>query len=232
MPKLDKKKWAKIVLKTLEELFPERDLPLHFSNAWELLVATQLSAQCTDQRVNEVTPEFFKRWSTPEALLAASTEEVEQVIHSTGFYHNKARNLLACAKLLTETYNGTVPDSMEELLKLPGVARKTANVVLFGAFGINAGLAVDTHVKRISYRMGFTCSQEPVKIEKDLMEIFPRASWGRVNHRMVLFGREKCKARKPLCESCPFSTNCPHNEPPKNTAGKPSYESESASKPE
>lgn len=232
MPKIDKKAFAAKVLEYLEEGFPGAPLPLNFSNAWELLVATQLSAQCTDARVNEVTPEFFRRWPTPQALLQSTQEEIEDVIRSTGFFHNKAKNLMGCAAMLVEKYGGEVPRSMEEMIKLPGVARKTANVVLYGAYGMNEGLAVDTHVKRIAHRLGFTKSQEPVKIEKDLMEIFPREAWGKVNHRMVLFGRAKCKARKPLCDTCALAGTCPKKEPPKIITGKTTHEPESSAESE
>lgn len=232
MSENDKIPFAADVLDYLEKSFPEKVLPLNFSNAWELLVATQLSAQCADARVNEVTPEFFRRWPNPQALLNSTREDIENVIRPTGFFHNKARNLLACAAVLVEKYGGAVPSSIEELIKLPGVARKTANVVLYGAYGKNEGLAVDTHVKRIAYRLGLTTSQEPVKIEKDLMELFPREAWGRVNHRMVLFGREKCKARKPLCGSCALACVCPKREPPKIKTGKATHEPESSFEPE
>lgn len=228
----DKKSFALDVLDYLEGSFPATALPLNFSTPWELLVATQLSAQCTDARVNEITPEFFRRWPTPQALTASTQDEVEEVIRPTGFFHNKAKNLLACATMLMEKYGGEVPRSMEEITKLPGVARKTANVVLYGAYGINEGLAVDTHVKRIAYRLGLTDSQEPAKIEKDLMKIFPRDTWGRVNHRMVVFGREKCKARKPLCESCALAGICPKNEPIKMKTGKATHEPEPAAQSE
>lgn len=219
----NKRKWAERIFQYLSSRYPQRDFPLHFTSAWELLVATQLSAQCTDARVNMVTPEFFKRWPDPQTLTGASVEELESVIHSTGFYRNKARNLLSCAKMLMEKHDGQVPANMEELLKLPGVARKTANVVLYGAFGVNMGLAVDTHVKRISHRLGLTDSQDPVEIEKDLMETFPQNDWGRINHLMVFFGRDMCKSRQPLCGQCGLSDQCPKNEPIKSTKkqGKP-----------
>lgn len=219
-----KKIWAARILKYLEEKYPETSLPLHFSSPWELLVATQLSAQCTDARVNEVTPVFFRHWPTPEALLNIPIEKVEEIIHSTGFFRNKARNLVACAKILTLKYNGKVPSTMDEMLELPGVARKTANVVLYGAFRKNEGVAVDTHVKRISHRLSLTVSQQPVQIERDLMKLFPQHSWGSVNHRMVLFGRDICRARKPSCDKCALRDECPKMEPPKINAGKAAHE--------
>ena len=212
--KISKKQWASEILAVLEARYPEKKLPLDFSSAWELLVATQLSAQCTDARVNEVSPEFFKRWPIPDKLVEAEDQVIEDVIRSTGFFHNKRKNLKACAKKLLDDYAGKVPDNMEQLLTLPGVARKTANVVLYGAFGKNEGLAVDTHVKRIAYRLGLTNSDNPVVIEKDLMQVFPQKSWGSVNHKMVLFGRDLCKAHKPACDVCPLTQNCPKRTPP------------------
>lgn len=211
--KLSKIEKAKKILEGLAKRYPNSATQLVYTNPWELLVATQLSAQCTDERVNMITPNFFKRWPHPEELTQASLQEIEKVIHSTGFYHNKAKNLLACANQLIADFEGQVPKTMDELIKLPGVARKTANVVLFGAYGINAGIAVDTHVKRISYRLGLTENQDPVKIEKDLMEIFPQEEWGNVNFRMVLFGREVCKAKKTLCQECEFLEFCPKLSP-------------------
>ncbi len=199
---------AQKILKELEKRYPLPTTQLQFENPWQLLVATELSAQCTDERVNQVTPFFFARWPGPAELAGANREEVEEVIHSTGFFHNKAKNLIAAAKMVCQNYGGVLPDTMEELLKLPGVARKTANIVLFAGFGINAGIAVDTHVKRIAFRLGLTEHTDPVRIEKDLVEIAPRHEWGNLNHRMVLFGREVCKARKPDCEHCELSGLC------------------------
>lgn len=205
---------AALVLEMLAGRYSRRDIQLRFENAWELLVATVLAAQCTDARVNMVTPEFFRRWPGPAQLAQADIEEIEQVIHSTGFYRNKAKNLKACAIMTHEVYNDELPRQMSELTKLPGVARKTANVVLFGGFGLNEGLAVDTHVKRISHRLGLTASTDPVQVEKDLMRLFPREQWGNVNNWMVWFGREVCKARKPDCSGCAMETVCPRLEPP------------------
>lgn len=178
-------------------------------------MATVLAAQCTDARVNTVTPELFRRWPGPAELALATQEELESVIRSTGFYHSKARNLLGAAQRVVSVYGGEVPPRLDELITLPGVARKTANVVLFGAFGINEGLAVDTHVKRISYRLGLTSHTDPVDIEQDLMRLFPRAEWGDVNHRMVWFGRDVCHARSPRCAECEMADFCPRREPPK-----------------
>lgn len=205
----------RVILSALKKLYPGAMTVLQYESAWELLVATVLAAQCTDARVNTVTPALFKRWPGPAELSRANIEELEEVIHSTGFFHNKAKNLLACAKIVHSDMNDELPRSIGELVKLPGIARKTANVILFGAWGINEGIAVDTHVRRISYRLGLTRNSDPVHIEKDLMACFPRAEWGDLNQRMVLFGRDVCVARKPLCADCPLEKHCPKLEPPK-----------------
>ena len=196
-------------LDRLKIRYPKPATHLNAQSAWELLVATVLAAQCTDARVNTVTPALFSRWPGPAELACATQEELEPVIRSTGFYHNKAKNLLAAAKRVTEVFGGEVPRTMAELITLPGVARKTANVVLWGAFGINEGLAVDTHVGRIALRMEFTRFADPVRAEKDLMRLFPQADWGDVNHRMVWFGRDVCDARKPACDRCEMLDICP-----------------------
>lgn len=206
---------ARNVLAALQKRYPHPRTHLDAQNAWELLVATVLAAQCTDARVNTVTPELFRRWPTPAALAEAPLEELESVIRPTGFFHSKAKNLLGAARRVRDVFDGQIPKSIEDLVTIPGVARKTANVVLFGAFGINEGLAVDTHVKRIAYRLGLTDETDPVPIERDLMKLFPREEWGDVNHRMVWFGREVCDARKPLCDTCEMRPFCPRREPPK-----------------
>lgn len=205
----DRKARAAEVLARLIRRYPRPRTMLEHANAWELLVATVLAAQCTDARVNTVTPEFFRRWPTPKALTSASQEEVESVVRSTGFYRNKAKNLLGAARRVVDGHGGEVPRTLAELVQVPGVARKTANVVLWGAYGINEGLAVDTHVKRISYRLGLTDHTDPVRIERDLMKLFPPDSWGDVNHRMVWFGRDVCDARKPRCGECEMADLCP-----------------------
>ena len=178
-------------------------------SAKKSLPRAALAAQCTDARVNTVTPELFRRWPGPAELALATQEELESVIRSTGFYHSKARNLLGAAQRVVSVYGGEVPPRLDELITLPGVARKTANVVLWGGFGINEGLAVDTHVKRISGRLGLTKHTDPVDIEKDLVKLFPQSEWGKVNHRMVWFGRHVCDARKPLCDECEMAPFCP-----------------------
>lgn len=211
---------AQKVLAALQARYPRPETHLHSRNAWELLVATVLAAQCTDARVNTITPELFRRWPGPADLAEAPLEELESVIHSAGFYHSKAKNLLAAARRVRDVYEGEVPRSLEHLITLGGVARKTANVVLFGAFGINEGLAVDTHVKRISHRLGLTGETDPVAVERDLMQLFPQEEWGNVNHRMVWFGRDVCHARKAVCEQCEMASFCPRLEPPKEPGAK------------
>ena len=168
---------ARNVLAALQKRYPHPRTHLDAQNAWELLVATVLAAQCTDARVNTVTPELFRRWPTPAALAEAPLEELESVIRPTGFFHSKAKNLLGAARRVRDVFDGQIPKSIEDLVTIPGVARKTANVVLFGAFGINEGLAVDTHVKRIAYRLGLTDETDPIPIERDLMKLFPREEW-------------------------------------------------------
>ena len=212
---MTKQELALEIIDRLKKEYPDADCTLDYDQAWKLLVSVRLAAQCTDARVNTVTPELFRRWPGPAELALATQEELESVIRSTGFYHSKARNLLGAAQRVVSVYGGEVPPRLDELITLPGVARKTANVVLFGAFGINEGLAVDTHVKRISYRLGLTSHTDPVDIEQDLMRLFPRAEWGDVNHRMVWFGRDVCHARSPRCAECEMADFCPRREPPK-----------------
>jgi endonuclease-3 len=196
------------VLDLLRRRYPTPATHLVARNPWELLVATVLAAQCTDERVNKVTPHLFALWPDPAALACATQEALEEVIHSTGFYRNKAKNLLGAARRVTEVHGGEVPRTMDELVQLPGVARKTANVVLWGGFGVNEGIAVDTHVKRIVHRMGLTKETDPVAVERDLMRLYPREAWGDVNHMLVWFGRHVCDARKPLCEQCEMAGIC------------------------
>jgi len=206
---MSEKRRALALLERLRELYPNPKSALNWGSAWELLVATVLAAQCTDARVNTVTPEFFRRWPTVEALAAADSLAIEPVVHSTGFFRQKAKHLAATARLLVEQHAGQVPQTMEELLKLPGVARKTANIILSNAFGQNEGIAVDTHVRRIAFRLGFTLARDPRVIEKDLMPLFPQIDWGLLNHCLVLFGREVCTARAPACATCPMADLCP-----------------------
>jgi endonuclease-3 len=200
---------ARKTLEALRRRYPEPAGLLAARNAFELLAATVLAAQCTDARVNSVTPELFRRWPDAQTLADAAPKELESVIRPTGFYKNKAANLIATARRIRDVFNGEVPRTLENLVTLPGVARKTANVVLFGAFGINEGLAVDTHVKRIAFRLGLTAQTRPDAVEKDLTALFPREEWGNVNHRMVWFGRDVCRARAPACGACEMSAFCP-----------------------
>lgn len=199
---------AQAVLARLQARYPAPQTHLIAATPWQLLVATVLSAQCTDARVNMVTPQLFALWPDAASLAEAPLAQVEQCIRSTGFYHNKAKNIIAAAKLVMQSFGGEVPRSLQELIRLPGVARKTANVVLWGAFGINEGLAVDTHVKRICHRLGLTAHTEPEAVEQDLMRLFPQEEWGQVNHRLVWFGRHVCDARKPLCAECEMGEFC------------------------
>jgi endonuclease-3 len=204
---LDPKRIAEL-LRRLEATYPNAQCALHHRNAWELLVATILSAQCTDARVNMVTPELFKKFPTPAAFAEASLPAIEEEIRSTGFYHNKAKSISGAAKKIVGEFGGKVPDTMEELLTLPGVARKTANVVLGVAFKKAEGVVVDTHVLRLSYRLGLTRNTDPKKVEEDLMRIIPRDHWIAFSHEMIHHGRQICIARKPKCVDCTLETLC------------------------
>ena len=206
-----RKVMAERTLQFLRSRWPSPRPHLNAASPWQLLVATMLSAQCTDARVNSITPALFARWPGPQEIAGASQSELEQQIRSAGFFSTKARNIIASAKIIMDQHAGQVPHSMAELLTLPGVARKTANVVLWGAFGINEGLAVDTHVTRIAFRLGLTEARQANKIEQDLLLLFPRESWGDVNHTLVSFGRELCRARTPLCELCELAAHCPRH---------------------
>jgi endonuclease-3 len=200
---------AREIVKRLTPLYPDLSPALDHKSAYELLVATVLAAQCTDARVNTVTPEFFARWPDPAALAQADVAAVETVVHSTGFFRQKAKNLVAAAKRLVSLHGGEIPASMEALTALPGVARKTANIVLSNALGVNEGIAVDTHVRRLAFRLGLTTSDNPIIIEKDMMPLFARADWGTINHLLVLHGRAVCKARSPRCDACVLGDICP-----------------------
>lgn len=208
---MKKKERAQEIFTRLEKRYPAPEPALDWKNAWELLVATVLAAQCTDERVNKVTPYFFQKWPDISSLTGADVSEIEEVVRSTGFFRNKAKNLKAAANLVVEEYGGEVPKTMADLIRLPGVARKTANIVLSNAYGVHEGIAVDTHVKRLSFRMGLTRNTDPVKIEKDLMPLFENSQWGDINHFLVYFGREVCNARSPQCENCELSDICPKN---------------------
>ena len=196
------------VLSLLDHMYPTEDkCYLNYSNAYELLIATMLSAQCTDDRVNIVTENLFKKYTSLEAFAQADIKELEQDIRSTGFYHNKAKNIILAANQLINQYNGEVPSDVASLTSLAGVGRKTANVVRTHIFHIPS-IVVDTHVKRISKKLGFTQSDDPVKIEFELMDIFPEEHWGRYNTQVIAHGRTICKARKPDCENCQLNKEC------------------------
>jgi endonuclease-3 len=196
------------IIEELDKLFPEANCALQHKNPWQLLVATILSAQCTDERVNKVTPDLFKKYPTVEALANASQEELAQDIRSTGFFNNKARSLLGAAKKILADHKGRVPRTMEELLEVPGAARKTANVVLGTAYGIPVGVVVDTHVQRIAQRLDLTKNTDPGKIELDLMKAVPQERWILFAHQLIHFGRQVCVARKPRCGECPLDPVC------------------------
>ena len=204
------------IRKILRSLYPEVKPQLHFRNPFELLLATILSSQCTDKQVNRVTPKLFHQFKSPQDFARASLEEIEALIRSTGFYRNKAKNIKACCRVLLETHCGRVPDRLDELVELPGVGRKTANVVL-GAAIERPGIVVDTPVKRVSWRLGFTENSDPVKIEFDLMDIIPRKEWSDFSLRLIFFGRQTCTARKPKCPVCLLDPLCPY--PDKTTFG-------------
>jgi endonuclease-3 len=206
---LDPQQRAKKVIELLEKQFPDAKTALNYTNPLEMLVATMLSAQTTDQRVNIVTQTLFKKYRKAEDYANADLKELEQNVHSTGFYHNKARNLKKCCQLLVERFNSKVPSTMEELLELPGVARKTANIVLYNAYGKIAGIAVDTHVRRLSQRLGLTQQKDPEKIEQDLMQITPKEKWMELTDLLIFHGMQVCIAKKPKCEICVLNKICP-----------------------
>lgn len=197
------------ILVRLKRLYPDATCSLDYETPVQLLVATMLSAQCTDERVNKVTPELFRRFPDAAALAEAEISELENLVKSTGFYRNKAKNIQAACRILTIEYGGDVPKSMEQLLLLPGVARKTANVVLAHAYGINAGVTVDTHVKRLSSRLGLTSQTDPIKIERDLMALLPQPDWENWSIRLIYHGRAVCNARNPACDRCALADLCP-----------------------
>ncbi|HEX9795112.1 MAG TPA: endonuclease III [Planctomycetota bacterium] len=204
-----RKQRARAVLRRLRKLFPAAHCALEFGDPWELLVATVLSAQCTDVRVNKVTPELFRAYPSIRHFADSPPGELEDLIRSTGFFNNKAKNLRGAARQLLDRHAGKVPDTMADLLALPGVARKTANCVLGTAFGKNVGVVVDTHVGRLARRLGLTEQADPVKVERDLMPLFPRTAWTYLSHALILHGRATCTARKPACDACYLATHCP-----------------------
>ncbi len=200
---------VRAIIAELRHLYPDARTSLNFSTPLELLVATQLSAQSTDERVNRVTADLFRKYRRVEDYATVSQEELEKDIQSTGFYHTKAKNIRAAAQCIMTNYGGEVPRTMEDLVTLPGVGRKTANVVLGNAFGIVEGIVVDTHVGRLARRLGWTTNEDPVKVEQDLMRIIPREDWLDLSHMLINHGRAICLARKPLCAQCALVHLCP-----------------------
>jgi endonuclease-3 len=207
-PRLTKKRRATAIFARLTELYPDATCSLDYETPVQLLVATILSAQCTDERVNKVTPELFRQYPDAPRLAGASREAIETLVRSTGFFRNKAKNIQGACEKIVEQFGGDVPQTMNELLTLPGVARKTANVVLAHAFGINAGVTVDTHVKRLSHRLGLTKHTNPVQVERDLMPLIPQAEWENLSIRLIYHGRAVCDARKPACDRCQLVDLC------------------------
>lgn len=205
----DKKQRIEKIINGLKETYPLALCALRHDSAYQLLVATILSAQCTDERVNMVTPDLFAKYPTSETLAKAKQSQLEELIRSTGFFRNKAANLIGMAKSVVENHDGEIPKTLEELVALPGVGRKTANVVLGTVFGIASGVVVDTHVRRISNLLGLTTSENPEQIERDLMELVPRDEWIDFSHRLIHHGRKICIARRPNCLACPLLPNCP-----------------------
>ncbi len=203
------KRRARRVYQKLDELYPDAHCALIHDGPFQLLIATILSAQCTDVRVNIVTPPLFKAYPTPEKMAEAKIEHLEDLVKTTGFFRNKAKNIKGAAMAIVQDHGGAVPDTMEELLKLPGVARKTANVVLGNAFGKNIGVVVDTHVGRLSVRLGWTEATDPKKVERDLMAVFPAKNWTMLSHLLIYHGRGPCKARNPKCDDCALLKSCP-----------------------
>ncbi|MGE0101409.1 MAG: endonuclease III [Blastocatellales bacterium] len=200
---------ARKIIRLLRRQFPDARCELIHSNPFELLIATILSAQCTDERVNIVTATLFRKYRRPEDYLAVSQAELEKDINSVTFFRNKSKSIQGASRIILEKHGGQVPATMEELIELPGVGRKTANVVLGNAFGIPSGIVVDTHVMRLSQRLGLTTEKEPERIEVDLLELVPRKDWIDFSHLLILHGRRTCKARKPACESCAIARICP-----------------------
>lgn len=207
--KIPPAEWAKTIVRRLRGEYPEARCALTHQNPYELIVSTILSAQCTDEMVNRVTPELFRRYPTAQQLAKAPRLAVEKLVKSTGFFRNKAKNITGMAKTLVADFGGAVPRTMEQLLTLPGVARKTANVVLGVAFGKAEGVVVDTHVGRLSRRLGLSAEEDPKKVERDLMAILPRSDWIDLGHLLISHGRRVCGARKPACERCVLSDRCP-----------------------
>lgn len=208
-PSAEERERATKIVATLRDLYPGAKCSLDFTTPLELLVATMLSAQCTDERVNVVTKSLFKKYRSAEDYASANPEELEQDVKQTGFYRNKAKHVREASALIGERFGGEVPRTMAELTSLPGVARKTANVVMGNAYGIVEGVVVDTHVGRIARRLGLTASEDPVKVEQDLMALLPQSDWLDLSHMLIMHGRAICQARKPLCAECALAPLCP-----------------------
>ncbi|MGN1310675.1 MAG: endonuclease III [Clostridia bacterium] len=196
------------IIEILKATYPDATCSLDFKTPFELGIAVMLSAQCTDERVNKITPILFEKYKKPEDYMKASLEEIEEIIKPCGFYKNKAKNVLGYAKMIVEKYNGKMPEKMEELIELPGIGRKSANVIMLEAFNNPQGIAVDTHAKRITNRIGISKEKEPLKVEQDLIKIIPKEYFKDVNHLLVWHGRKTCDARKPKCEICPVKEYC------------------------
>jgi len=206
---LEDKQNTRKIISLLKKAYPDARCSLNFTNPLELLIATILSAQCTDERVNIVTADLFRKYRSSDDYVKVSREELERDIRSTGFYRNKARSIQGACEIISQKHKGRVPDTVEELLALPGVARKTANVVLGNAFGISSGVVVDTHVERLTRRLGLTEQKQPEKIERDLIELVPKRDWIDFSHLLIYHGRRVCKARSPMCEECVIEKLCP-----------------------
>ena len=198
------------IIQILKEYYPDATCSLDFETPFQMVVAVMLSAQCTDERVNKTTPSLFKKYGTPEAVSKMKISELEKIIHPCGFYKNKAKNLKATAEMILKEYNGVVPNTMEELMKLPGVGRKSANVVMLEAFNSPQGIAIDTHAKRISNRLGLSKNTDPEKIEQDLLKVVPKKYYYDMNHLLVWHGRKTCTSRNSKCEECPVYEYCTH----------------------
>ena len=196
------------IIKKLKKYYPDATCSLDFKTPFQMTIAVMLSAQCTDERVNKVTPALFEKYGTPEKMASASVEELESFIYTCGFYRNKAKNMKSCSEYIVNNYNGNVPSTMEELQKLPGVGRKSANVIMLEAFHNPQGIAIDTHAKRICNMIGFSQEKDPEKIEKDLLKIIPKKYYYDVNHLLVWHGRNTCIARRPKCDICPVKKMC------------------------
>lgn len=197
------------VIELLEKEYANAKIALHFTNPLQLLIATILSAQATDEQINKITPYLFQRYKTAEDFANADIKELESYVKSSGFYHNKAKNIKNCCKMIIENYEGKVPKTMADLVKLPGVARKTANIVLQNAYGVIEGIAVDTHVRRLAQRLGLSKNQDPEKIERNLMLLVPQIKWSRITDLLIVHGRKVCTARKPNCQGCVLNKICP-----------------------